>query len=755
MLPIARVQVSNLNAIIRIVRSGFLIMSPRMSSWAKVPMHAASNFVAAIRRGVYPLQVACVVFPALLFGGLVWIDHRVELNRTRNDVATATNALAEHAQTVVETAELVLARVLDRIEQQDWATLATSLETHVFLDRLRRELPQVEAAFLVDPDGIIAASSRAYPMPRYDVHSSEYFAAAKVQNNNDIIISAPFVGTVSGTNGFMISRRRTRDGQFDGVVGVTISRQYFETFYRAILDHPTASAAGLIRTDGALLVQFPDPPDHPVMLPESNPMVAAAESGREFAVFGGRSTLDGNELIGAARHLRNLPLMVGYSIRQSVLLATSAVHATVIAICAILLSALLLATEHLVRRKTAIEHDSLRRLVAETERRRQAEAMAQQGQKMEALGRLTGGVAHDFNNLLAVILASLELALRRDHNPRIVRLLQTATEAAQRGARLTAQMLAFSRKHEITVRSIDVNAVIQGMDELLRRSLDPTVRLHYDLAPGLWPVLSDRVQLELALLNLAVNARDAMRNGGDLMVRSNNMTLSGGDGSLPELAPGDYVCVRVADTGMGMSAEVRARAHEPFYTTKGPGGGTGLGLSMVDGFVRELGGALTIDSAPMAGTTVSIFLRKADTAPVAETPAPDAEALPGRPGRILVVDDDASVRLATRRMLQELGHQVVEATGAAETLALLAHDRRFDVLVIDFAMPVMNGGELAAEVTRLWPGAPILFVTGYVENDALRPWSDLGYQTMQKPFSAHDLAAAIERTMRHADSVAV
>jgi signal transduction histidine kinase/ActR/RegA family two-component response regulator len=740
-----------------LVRDPWLLMSSPLSEWIKLTLRAPAAHVTALgrqwQRAAYSLQVACIVFPALLFGGLAWIDYRIELDRTHNDVATATNAIAEHAQTVVETVELVLARVLDHIDRQDWTTLAASAETHEFLDRLRRELPQVEAVFLVDPNGILAASSRAYPMPRFDVHVPEYFAATRTQNNDAIVISAPFPDTLSGTTGFMISRRRVRDGQFDGVVGVTVSHQYFDTFYRAILDSPTASAAGLVRTDGAILVRFPDPPGRPVALLPSNPIMVAARTGSDFEVFDGLPGLDGNQRIAGFRRLHDLPLLVGYSIDRSVLLMTWAAHAAVIAVCAILLSALLLAMEHLTRRKTAVEHDALRRLVEETERRRQAEAMAQQGQKMEALGRLTGGVAHDFNNLLAVVLASLELALRREGNPRTVRLLQTATEAAQRGAKLTAQMLAFSRKREVAVRSTDVNAVIQGMDDLLRRTLGPSVRLNYDLADDLPPALADLVQLELALLNLAVNARDAMPNGGDLTFRSNMVAV--GDANSPGLQRGDYVRVQVADTGAGMSEDVRARAREPFYTTKGPGGGTGLGLSMVDGFVRELGGALTLDSTQGVGTTISIYLRKADTAPVTEAPNSDGGILATRPGRILLVDDDASVRLSTRRMLEELGHDVVEAAGGVEVLAVLAHDRRFDLLVIDFAMPLMNGGQLAAEVTKLWAAAPILFVTGYVENDALRPWSELGYQTMQKPFSARDLAGAVERAMRHPEAAAI
>jgi signal transduction histidine kinase/ActR/RegA family two-component response regulator len=733
-------------------------MSPRLSKSAKITIQSPAALFAALRRQwqrpAHALQIACVLFPALLFCGLAWIDYRIEIDRTRDEVATTTGALAEHAQTVVETAELVIARVLDHIAGQDWATLSTSAETHDFLVHLQQELPQVESVFLVDPNGINVASSRAYPMPRYDVRSREYFATNKARDSDDIVISAPFVGQMSGRYGFTISRRRVRDGRFDGIVAVTVSQAYFGAFYHTTLIHQAESAAGLVRTDGAVLVRFPDPPVLQTMLPQSNPMLVAARNGADFAVFGGVSNLDGNERIGGFRRLHDVPLLVGYSIHRSVFLRTWAVHAAVMAACAVLLSLLLLTTERAVRRRTVTEHETLRRLVEETERRRQAEAKAQQGQKMEALGRLTGGVAHDFNNLLAVILGSLELALKREDNPRTVRLLQTATQAAERGAKLTAQMLAFSRKHEVAVRSTDVNAVIRGMDDLLRRTLGPSVRLHYDLTVDLWPVLADLVQLELALLNLAVNARDAMPDGGDLTFRTNVIALTDATGLVPELKVGDYVRIQVVDTGSGMSKEVRARAHEPFYTTKGPGAGTGLGLSMVYGFVQELGGALHFDSTPGVGTTVSVFLRKADTAPDEARAPVTIDAVPPLPGRILLVDDDASVRLSTRAMLEELGHKVVEAAGGAEALAVLDRDRRFDLLVIDFAMPLMNGSQLAAAVTKLWQAAPILFVTGYVENDALRPWSALGYGTVRKPFTAHDLGVAVERARQQPESAA-
>jgi two-component system NtrC family sensor kinase len=705
---------------------------------------APAVILGKLRMGVtQPLRVACVALPALLLLGLAWIDYRVELARIRTDVVTTADALAEHARTVAETVDLVTARVLDHIDRQDWATLATSLETHEFLDRLRRELPQVEAVYLIAPNGMLAASSRGYPMPHHDVHDAGYFAAVQAHDDDRIVISEPFPGTISGTTGFMISRRRVVNGRFDGVVGVTVSRRYFEDFYRAILDRPDASAAALLRSDGALLIGFPDP--RGALAASPNPMKAVVVAARDSGVFNSQSGFDGRQQIIAYRRVRDQPLLAVYAIDRSVLLTTWAWHAVVIAVCAILLSGLLLTAEHLVRRKTAIEHEGLRRLVEETERRRQAEARAQQGQKMEALGRLTGGVAHDFNNLLAVILGSLELVLRREQDPRSVRLLRSATKAAERGAKLTAQMLTFSRRHEVVVRPVDVNAVLQDMDDLLRRTLGPSVLLHYALAGDLWPALADPVQLELALLNLTVNARDAMPHGGDLTIRT--FAVADGDRTAPVQESGDFVCVQVVDTGIGMSEEVRARAHEPFFTTKAPGSGTGLGLSMVNGFVSEIGGALSFDSAPGVGTTVSVFLRRSSVAPANEQRDQDPQAPSVHPRRLLLVDDDPSVRASIRAMLEELEHEVIEAAGGVEALQVLERDRRFDLLVIDFAMPSMNGAQLAAEVMRLWPMAPILFVTGYVENDALRPWSDLGYRTVQKPFTTAELATAVERAI--------
>jgi signal transduction histidine kinase len=370
-----------------------------------------------------------------------------------------------------------------------------------------------------------------------------------------------------------------------------------------------------------------------------------------------------------------------------------------------------------------------------------------QAQKMEALGQLTGGVAHDFNNLLTAVLGSLELAMKRVSDARLLRLLTTARQAAERGAALTAQMLAFSRRRDVVVRPVDVNAVIRDIEELLHRTIGPLISVSHNLEEDLWPALVDPAQLEMALLNLAVNSRDAMPLGGNLVVKTRR--LAGGPPSNAiDLPLGDYVVVSVADTGSGMSGDVLAKAFDPFFTTKGPGRGSGLGLSMVYGFAKQVGGIATIESLSGEGTTVSLYLPRAVGRPARQQENPTARPTPAGKLRILVVDDDDSVRGLAKDMLEEMGHEVGDAASGPAALKLLKAGWDCNLLLVDFAMPVMNGSECAAEVRRLYPDLAILFMTGYVDSEALRPWSDLGCRILRKPFRYADLAEAIHEARR-------
>jgi signal transduction histidine kinase/CheY-like chemotaxis protein len=699
--------------------------------------------LARLRRFIRPLVIACILFPAVVFGGLAWLDYRLETMRARAYVTSTTDALSEHAQTVLETTDLVLARVLDHINGQDWRTLSTSAETHDFLLRLKQELPQVESVFLVDPHGTNVASSREYPFPSIDVSSREYFQAALA---GDVLhVSAPFRGIIADTYAFTVSRPRITDGRFDGLVAVTVSPAYFHGFYRLALTSPYQSTALLARTDGTVLVRFPQLRNQPVQLGPDSKLMRVVRSGAATGMTEGPSSIDGRRRITGFRRLAGMPLMVGFGLDDDVYMAAWRTHALLLACLAILLSAGLLTIEQLASVRTAREHAMLRSLVEETERRQKAEAAMTQMQKIEALGRLTGGVAHDFNNLLAAVLGSLELAMKRTTDERVLRLLSTAFRAADRGAKLTAQMLAFSRKHEIAAESVDPNRLIRGINEMLRRSIGPLVRIHYELATDCWPVLVDRVQLEVSLLNLAVNARDAMPLGGDLVLRSQTLT----NPAVAGLPSGDFVRIAMTDSGTGMPEDVQRRAFEPFFTTKGPSKGTGLGLSMVYGYIIQIGGTVVLDSAPGRGTTVNLYLPRATEVPQELQPVDvfDAAYRAGAMYRVLLVDDDESVRLSVTAMIEDLGHHVVSAESGARALRVLAEDRAFDAILLDYAMPVMTGVELAAEIMRFWPDAPIAFMTGYVENDALRPWLDRGFRTARKPFTSIELATAIDHAM--------
>ncbi len=398
--------------------------------------------------------------------------------------------------------------------------------------------------------------------------------------------------------------------------------------------------------------------------------------------------------------------------------------------------------EHRVEERAHALAEANAQLAAEAEERQRVQATLAQAQKLDALGQLTGGVAHDFNNLLAAILGSLEIALKRVEDGRVHRLLDIAMRAAERGAKLTAHMLAFSRKQDLVLRPVNVNEVIGGTSDMLGRTIGPMTRVQHDLAADLWPAFADPVQIEVALLNLALNARDAMPEGGVLTFRTGNVLAARPGSAQAALPQGDYVLVAVTDTGHGMPPEVQARVFEPFFTTKGVGKGTGLGLSMVYGFATQAGGTVTIDSAPGRGTTITLYLPRAAPEPGEPPAAPDT-MIGGTPLRILLVDDDMDIRETAVEMLHDLGHTVTAAESGPAALALLREAAAFDVLLVDFAMPEMTGTQLAGQALALRPELPVLLMSGYVENDQRQSWTERGYRAVMKPFSAAELAAAL------------
>src|SRR5689334_8863387 len=343
--------------------------------------------------------------------------------------------------------------------------------------------------------------------------------------------------------------------------------------------------------------------------------------------------------------------------------------------------------EKLVHDRTRQLLESNKRLRAEMAERKQAETALQQAQKMEAVGQMTGGIAHDFNNLLTAVVGNLDLAIRRVQDEKIRRWLSGALQAAQRGAKLTAQLLAFARKQHMQAEPTDLNALVSGMGDLLLRTIGATVRIETSLQHGLWPAMVDASQVELIILNLALNARDAMPEGGLLRIATKN---SGHDDATRPQAlglAGDFACAIVSDTGTGMPDEVRAKAFEPFFTTKPPGAGTGLGLSQVYGVTQQLGGHVDIESHVGKGTTIRIYFPRAAEAVGRQIAENALEQLPSAGAAcVLVVDDDPDVRAFTVSCLQSLGYEVRAADGGHAALAMLDRES-IDVLLIDVIMP--------------------------------------------------------------------
>ena len=392
--------------------------------------------------------------------------------------------------------------------------------------------------------------------------------------------------------------------------------------------------------------------------------------------------------------------------------------------------------------------EELNKLAADLEQRveqRTAEreaAMAQlhEAQKLETLGQLTGGVAHDFNNLLTPITGALDILQKKygDSDERSGRLLSNALQAADRAKILLQRLLGFARRQSLSTHSVDIAGLLSGMRDLVSSSVGPTIEVHLRVDPDLSPALVDPNQLELAILNLAVNARDAMPSGGSLTILAEEVAI--GPQSSPKLKPGLYIKLSVIDAGCGMDPETLSRAVEPFYSTKEFGRGTGLGLSMVHGLAAQLGGGFALASALGEGTRVDLYLPvAAEDASTEHTPAPEAMKIIGRKLSVLLVDDEPLVRTATAEMIRDLGHHVEEAGGGAEALARLEEGLSIDAVITDYMMPGIDGGSLSRRIAQTHPDVPVLLITGYTgPTDEV-----LHLPRLAKPFGQADIAEAL------------
>jgi signal transduction histidine kinase len=682
-----------------------------------------------------------------LFTAVAWQNWRqLEAEAHASAVKTAA-ILHEHAAKVFDTQELALDRVDERIRGMSWDEMARSTELHLFLKSFPERFEQISSTLLVDPKGFLATSSRVFPLnPPVFVGDRDYFLAPKA-GHPGMFIGEPFVARVSGQPIFNVSRHRSSEaGTFDGVVGVAIFLDYFVKFYRSATSNGE-DAITLARADGTILVREPAVTTGArVISPQSGLMrsIAKAEAGTYTTV----SELDGVERFHAYQRVGRYPIYVSYGLNMGRVARAWYLNLLTYGLLAGLTALGLTSATWFALRQARHQQGILAALHEEITRREKAEADLVQAQKMEAVGQLTGGVAHDFNNLLMVVLGNLELLRRRlPDDPRLQRLVDNAVQGAQRGATLTQRMLAFARRQELKPEAVAIPMLVQGMSDLLQRSLGPRIGVETHFPPQLPSALVDANQLELAILNLAVNARDAMPEGGKLSITADVGTVESAGAA--GLDSGQYIRLLVTDTGVGMDEETLARAMEPFFTTKGVGKGTGLGLSLVHGVAAQSGGRFVLRSRIGEGTTGEIWLPVAD--PRREIKAREASpdfgpAAPRSRLRILAVDDDPLVLANTSAMLDDLGHEVKEAASAQQALEVLRGGAAVDLVITDYAMPGMTGIDLAAGIRSRWPDLPIILSTGYAE---LPEGADPGLPRLAKPYTQDELAhaiAGIERT---------
>jgi two-component system NtrC family sensor kinase len=677
------------------------------------------------------LLLASLLLPATVLAAGGWLSWHEQTEQARAAMNRLVDAAYENATKILETNHLLL-RQMDRLlaGRSDAAILADETEVHQGLAQLREFLPQVKNLLVYGADGRLLATANQLPADHaISVADRPYFQAAQAQLG--VVVSRTALGRVDGLPFFdVVLRRQAPGGHFAGAMAVAISPGYFTSYFKRLADDPVYGEGlrlVLRRNDHVTLVAYPPPPegaevgDYLPMSPGLRQAVAASPERGEVALP--RDDLRPARLL-VWRRLPTLPLTIYAAVSRRTIVRRWAEVMITHLYFGVPATLALVAISLLALRRSEAAAAAAAQLLAEARRREQAEITAREAQKMEALGKLSGGIAHDFNNLLAVIMGNAELALTRPPE-RARQLIQGVIAAAQRGEQLTRQFLTFARHGGSgTLSRLDLREAVPRVLELLRPALKRDVALQAWVADDIWPLELDAGELEIALLNLAINARDAMPQGGRVQVRARNVAASDLARFGPSGLAGDHVALTVADTGEGMPPEVQARAFEPFFTTKAVGVGTGLGLSQVYGFARQSGGAAVIDSRPGRGTAVTLLLPRAEDLPPPPEPAA-AEAPKALPHpaarRVLLVEDNDEVATVTAALLRGEGCEVDVADRVVQAEALLEAGTTYDLILSDIVMPGASGIDFAHVVRRRWPQLPIVLVTGFSDQGAAAP----------------------------------
>jgi signal transduction histidine kinase/CheY-like chemotaxis protein len=687
------------------------------------------------------LMLLSVAIPLLAFAGFATWRHQQMHADAQVRLDRSLRVAHEHAMRVLDTNETMLRHLLDLVQTDDDAQLlARSGQLYRQLLQLAENKPQLQSIWVIGPDGSPLASSRfASPPVGLNLADRNFFQWHSARRGGTYF-TEPLVGRATKEVFFDMSRERRRsDGSFGGVVSASLFPSYFTELHATLVADEPGLAITMFREDGAVYSRWPALAGPGRMSP-SSPVLARVLKGETSGTIRGISSLDGQDRLILFQKLGHYPVYLGTGRDLGAIRSAWLGEMGVIALFGLLPMLGILVTAWVAVRRTRDALAAAEGLRAESLARRQVEDALFQAQKLEALGRLTGGVAHDFNNALMVVSGNLHL-LRLAHPEISTRFTDAIARAVESATKLTRQLLAFSRRQALLPETLHLQSRLPALGDLLTPTLGSQVQLSIEVAPDTRPVEVDPAELELAVINLAVNARDAMPEGGSFTLRAMNLPPPAGDSTAP------MVAIEAVDSGSGIAPDVVGKVFEPFFTTKPVGQGTGLGLSQVYALCKRAGGDVVIDSLPGQGTTVRMLFPASSASPEpTEARAPEATRSVGK--SVLVVEDNDEVAAVIEPVLKGMGCSVVRLENGEAALDWLeANWNTTDIVLTDVVMPgEVDGLALASHVKTQYPSLKVLVMTGY--SDQLEAISRLGLDVLPKPFSPQLLAEALERTLR-------
>jgi two-component system, NtrC family, sensor kinase len=691
------------------------------------------------------ILVAAVVLPIALFSYASWLAYRSNEAYADRQIDKTRDIITEHALKIFESVERSIAEIREIVRDMPDAQIrASEPSLHLRLKRLAENSEQIKSMWIFDNSGRTLVNSLAFPSPPLDLSDRDYF---KSQLGNNV---GTYIGRIlqprapyGGAPFFGVSQRRiAADGSFAGVIQASVLPDYFEGFYGKIA-RETGSYAALVRDDGAILARLPSIDIAELTAKPDGDIARIMKAGVGEGTMTFVSAIDGVERRVAFRKLTNLPVYVFAGLETGAIRAIWTAQMGNYLLVGLPATAALIAIVLLALTRT-------HRLYEEAGLRQIAENALKQSQRLESLGRLTGGVAHDFNNLLMVVGGSVQKLRRRHSDMQDRRAFDMIDSAVAKGAALTRQLLSFSRRHNVASKLVDLGDTVTKFADVLRQSVRSDIALAIEPPAEPVTVRIDPNEFEIALLNLALNARDAMPEGGRITISIRTETLKDFG---PRGLTGDYAILSFADTGIGIPDEYRDRIFEPFFTTKPVDRGTGLGLSQIYGFAQQSNGAITVDSEVGAGTRFELFLPCAAPSSV-DQPAPEpADAVdPPRPNAkratLLLVEDHPDVSTIASDYAEQCGFDVVHAASAETAVEILNSRRDIDLVFSDIVMPGMSGLELGRLIREHHPETPVVLASGYSDRSAsaLRE----GFPLLQKPYTLDALRQSLTQAVNAA-----